>query len=350
MLNSRGYAALQASQTLVPYRFERREPGPRDVVLQLLYCGICHSDLNAVDDAARTRVFPMVPGHEMIGRVTAIGAEVTRFQVGDLAGIGCIVDSCRECEPCRQDEEQFCTAGWTPSFGGRERATQHPTCGGYSDSYVNDERYTLKIPPGLDPAAAAPLLCAGITTYSPLRRWGVGAGHTVGVLGLGGLGHLAVKFAKAMGARVVMLTSSPSKVGDAQRLGADDVILTTDAAQMAAHRSTLDFLVDTISGDHEPGSYMPLLRPHGSLCLLGLPPKPLTLQPALLVMGARSIGGSLIGGIRQTQEMLDFAAAHGVSAEIERIRIDQVNEAWQRMRRNDVKYRFVIDLASLGSA
>jgi uncharacterized zinc-type alcohol dehydrogenase-like protein len=289
----------------------------------------------------------VVPGHEIVGRVTQVGSEVSRFKVGDLAGIGCITDSCRECAQCHDGEEQFCATGFTGTYGGFERGSREQrTYGGYSSNYVIDEKYALRISPKVDLAATAPLLCAGITTYSPLRHWRVGPGQKVGVVGLGGLGHMGLKIARAMGAHVVMFTTSPTKAADAMRLGAHEVVLSSDPAQMKAHRNSFDFILDTVSAPHDINDYLKLLHRDATLCLVGLPNEPLPVQP-FVTAGRRSMSGSMIGGIAETQEMLDFCAEHNITADIELINIQQVNEAYARMERNDVKYRFVIDLASL---
>ncbi|MET0378712.1 MAG: NAD(P)-dependent alcohol dehydrogenase [Spongiibacteraceae bacterium] len=352
MIDTLGYALREAHGELSPFAFQRRAPDANDIVLDVLYCGICHSDLLSAHDGLKRSIFPMVPGHEIVGRVSAIGSAVSKHRVGELVGVGCIIDSCRVCAPCREHDEHYCVERFTPSFNGRERGTGNPTYGGYSQTYVINEHYAVKIPGGLDPAAAAPLLCGGITTYLPLKRFletkgAVGKGQRVGVVGLGGLGHLAIKFAKAFGAEPVMLTSSPGKVGDAQKLGAVDVILTSDAAQMARAMGSLDFILDTVSAPHDPNIYLALLKRNGTMCLVGVPEQPLTVQPMALVWGDKALSGSLIGGIQATQEMLDFCAEHGIAADIEMIAMQDVNTAWDRMERNDVKYRFVIDMATL---
>jgi uncharacterized zinc-type alcohol dehydrogenase-like protein len=348
MIDIKGYAAPAQSAPLIPYAFQRRDVGSSDLLVEILYCGICHSDLHHVDNDLGHSTYPIVPGHEIVGRVTRVGPAATRFRAGDLVGIGCIVDSCRHCDSCGSGHEQFCEEGFTSTFGGRERAGGALTQGGYSTHYVVDENYALRIPASLDPAAAAPLLCAGITTYAPLKRHGVGPGKRVGVVGLGGLGHLAIKIARALGATPVMITSTAGKAADARRLGAEEVILTDDVNEVLKHRATLDFILDTVSAAHDPNLYMQLLRREGVMCLVGMPEKPLPVAPGSLVFGQKSLTGSLIGGIAETQEMLDFCARHGIAADIEMIAIDRVNEAWKRIVRNDVKYRFVIDMATLG--
>jgi len=352
MIEIAAYALHEANGPLTPFRLQRRDPGVNDIVVDILYCGICHSDLLSAHDGLKRSIFPMVPGHEIVGRVARVGSGVSKHRVGELVGIGCIIDSCRTCAPCREHDEHYCVERFTSSFNGRERGTGNPTYGGYSQTYVIDENYAVKIPAGLDPAAAAPLLCGGITTYRPLRRFfdsrgGNGRGLRVGVVGLGGLGHLAIKFAKAFDADPVMLTSSPNKVGDAQKLGAVDVILTSDAAQMTKAMGSLDFILDTVSAPHDPNAYMSLLKRGATMCLVGMPEQPLVVQPMSLVWGDKALSGSLIGGIQATQDMLNFCAEHGIAADIEMIAIQDVNDAWARMERNDVKYRFVIDMATL---
>lgn len=347
MIDSKGYAAHIPRGELTPYAFTRRDIGPHDILIDILYCGICHSDLHAVDDELGHTIYPIVPGHEIIGRVKAVGPKVTKFSLGDIAGVGCITDSCRHCNSCETGHQQFCVEGFTSPFNALERETGKPTHGGYSDNFVIDEAYALHIPKSLDPAAAAPLLCAGITTYAPIKRYGAGPGKRVGVLGLGGLGHLAIKFARAFGAAPVMLTSSPAKIGDAKKLGADDVILISDAEQMQKNIGSLDFILDTVSAPHDPNAYLQLLKPHGVMCLVGMPPQPLPVFSGSLIMGQKILTGSLIGGIAETQEMIDFSAKHNITADIEKISIEQVNAAYKRIMQNDVRYRFVIDMATL---
>ena len=347
MAHSHGYAALSAKATLTPFSFERRDPGPHDVTMDILFCGICHSDLFFVNNDWGFSVFPMVPGHEIVGRVTSVGAAVSKFKVGDTAAIGCIVDSCRHCDPCTHDMENMCLEGPTPTYSGYERTGGRQTFGGYSNIYVADEAYMVKVPPGLDPAGAAPLLCAGITTYSPLRHWGVGPGKRVGVVGIGGLGHVAIKLASAMGATVVVFTTSPGKIADAMALGASEVVVSTDAAQMAAQTGRLDFVLDTISAKHAMDSYLATLKIDGTLCLVGAPAEPVSVGAFSLIMGRKSLAGSPIGGIAETQEMLDFCGQHGITADIELIAMADVNAAYERLHRSDVKYRFVIDMQTL---
>jgi alcohol dehydrogenase (NADP+) len=341
------WAAPAAREPLVPHPIARREPGPHDVELEVLYCGVCHSDIHQARDEWGGSLFPMVPGHEIVGRVTRIGDRVTKFAVGDLAGVGCMVDSCLACDPCRQDMEQFCRAGAAFTYNGTEMDRQTPTFGGYSASVVVTERFTLKIPAGLDPAGTAPLLCAGITTYSPLRRWGCGPGSRVGVVGLGGLGHMAVKLAAAMGAEVTMLSTSRAKEADARRLGAHGFELTSAPEAFKKLAGRFDLLIDTVSAQHDVNAHLGLLGLKGAMVVVGAPPVPSPVANASLFMGNKTLAGSLIGGIAETQEMLDFCAAKKITAEIELIPIQKINEAWERMIRSDVRYRFVIDIASL---
>lgn len=347
MTQAHGYAALAAKADLVPFRFERRELGEHDVRMEILYCGICHSDLFFVDNDWGISLFPMVPGHEIVGRVSAVGAKVSKFALGDIAAIGCIVDSCRHCEPCAQQMENMCVEHPTPTYSGYERDGRLMTFGGYSDCYIADESYMVRVPDSLDPARAAPLLCAGITTYSPLRHWKVGPGQKVGIVGIGGLGHVAIKLAVAMGANVVGLTTSPSKADEIRRLGASDVIVSSDAEQMAAHAGTFDFILNTVSVAQPLDPYTALLRWDGTLCLVGAPAEPLSFNAFSIISGRKSISGSPIGGIAETQEMLDFCGATGVMADIELVAMTEINSVYDRLRRGDVKYRFVIDLATL---
>jgi uncharacterized zinc-type alcohol dehydrogenase-like protein len=327
----------------------RRDLQPDDVRFQILYCGICHSDLHQVKNDFGGSNFPMVPGHEIVGRVTAIGSDVTKFKVGDLAAVGCIVDSCGTCPACRRDLEMFCEGeqGTVLSFNTPDKYMGGMTYGGFSQTYVCKESYTLRMPESLDLAAAAPLLCAGITVYSPLKHWGAGAGKVVGIVGIGGLGHVAIRIAKAMGAHVVVFTTSPSKVEDAKRLGAHAAVLSTDAEQMKRFASKVDIIIDTVSAQHDINSYLGLLAIDGSVVLVGLPPEPLSISPFSVVSGRRSFSGSNIGGIAETQEMLDFCAEHEIVADIELIRADQINEAFERLEKNDVRYRFVVDMLTL---
>lgn len=347
MINTRGYAATEARARLAPFTFQRRDPAAQDVVLDLMYCGICHSDIHYVNNDWGFTRYPIVPGHEIVGRVVQVGSQVTKFKPGDMAAIGCLVDSCRTCAPCESGDEHWCEQYPTPTYSGVERGTSNPTYGGYSDNYVVDQRFALKISPKLDPAAAAPLLCAGITTYSPLRHWKVGAGQKVGVVGLGGLGHIGLKLARAMGAHVVAFTTSPGKFEDAQRLGAHEVVLSKDSAQMQRHAGSFDFLLDTVSAEHDVNAYLGLLGRDRTLVQIGMPARPLAISTMALAYRRARLASSMIGGLRETQEMLDFCAQHNIVSDIEQIAIQQVNEAYERVLRNDVKYRFVIDLASL---
>ncbi|HJV21116.1 MAG TPA: NAD(P)-dependent alcohol dehydrogenase [Holophagaceae bacterium] len=347
MPTAKAFAALSATTPLVPHEVPRREPGPKDVVIDIHYCGVCHSDIHQVRDEWGRSLYPMVPGHEIVGKVVAVGADVKGFKVGDLAGVGCMVDSCRTCPSCRRNLEQFCVAGCAWSYNSTEMDKRTPTYGGYSSSIVVDEAFTLKVSPKLDLAAAAPLLCAGITTYSPLRHWNVGKGTKVGVVGLGGLGHMAVKLAAAMGAEVTMLSTSASKEADARCLGATGFGLTSDPATFKRLAGHFDVIIDTISAPHDLNAYLGLLRIDGAMVLLGVPPEPAKLGAINLIGGRKVLTGSLIGGIRETQEMLDFCAEHGVVSDIELIPVQQVNEAYERMMKSDVRYRFVLDLKTL---
>ncbi|AJJ10704.1 zinc-binding dehydrogenase family protein [Yersinia rohdei] len=343
-----GYAAKSAQVPLAPLEFTRRDPRPDDVVMEVLYCGVCHSDLHQARNDWGFSTYPLVPGHEVIGRVTAVGKDVTKFKVGDFAGIGCMVDSCRQCQPCQQGLEQYCEEGNVQTYNGVDRHDHTPTYGGYSQTIVASQDFVLKIPKGLDLKAAAPLLCAGITTWSPLRHWQVGKGSKVAVVGLGGLGHMALKLANALGAEVTLFTRSPSKEADARRLGAHHIVLSTDDAQMAATKGQFDLIIDTVPYVHDINPYMPTLNVNGTLVFVGylgdLSPMINTMP---LILARRSVAGSCIGGIAETQEMLDFCAKHGIASDIEMINIQDINHAYERMLKSDVKYRFVIDMASL---
>ncbi len=350
MIPTLSYAAHAARAPLAPYRFERREPREHDVVIEILYCGVCHSDLHTVRDEWGAGHYPIVPGHEIVGRVTRVGSGVSKFKAGDLAGVGCMVDSCRQCANCKDDLEQFCVQGATFTYASKDRVDGSPTQGGYASQIVVDEAFVLRISDKLDLAAVAPLLCAGITTYSPLKHWKVGKGSKVGVIGLGGLGHMALKLAHAFGATVVQFTTSPSKREDALRLGADEVVLSNDPAQMKAHAGSFDFILDTVSAPHDLNVYLQMLKRDGTMTLVGVPDSPPTVAAGSLIFGRRALAGSLIGGIAETQEMLDFCAEHGIVADIETIRIQDINQAYERMLKSDVKYRFVIDMASLRDA
>jgi uncharacterized zinc-type alcohol dehydrogenase-like protein len=348
MFKAHGYAAHDAHSPLVPFQFERRDPERNDVRIEILYSGVCHSDLHQARDDWGGALYPMVPGHEIVGRVTQVGAGVKKFKVGDLAGVGCMVDSCRHCSACIEDLEQYCEEGVTLTYNGRERNSERLTFGGYSDQIVVEERFVVKVSPKLDLKAVAPLLCAGITTYSPLRHWKVGAGQKVGVIGLGGLGHMGIKFAKAFGAHVTMITTSPDKGKDATRLGADAVLLSTDPAAMAAQAASFDFLLNTIPVSHDLNPYVALLKRDRTMALVGVLTE---LNPPLhgfsLIGGRKSVAGSAIGGMAETQEMMDFCAEHGIVSDVEMISIKNINEAYARLLKNDVKYRFVIDMATL---
>jgi uncharacterized zinc-type alcohol dehydrogenase-like protein len=343
------YAAPAAGKPLVPFTISRREPGPHDVEIDVLFCGVCHSDIHQARDEWTGATFPMVPGHEIVGRVSRVGAAVTRFAKGDVAGVGCMVDSCRTCGPCRHDTEQFCETGAAWTYNGTEMDRATPTFGGYSKRVVVAERFVLKIPAGLDPAAAAPLLCAGITTYSPLRQLYCEKGDRVGVVGLGGLGHMAVKIAAAMGADVTVFSTSRAKEADARRFGAHAFADTRDPAVFTTLAGRFDLLIDTVSAKHDYDLHLGLLRPRGAMVVVGVPPEPTPVGAFALIKGNRRLAGSLIGGIRETQEMLDFCAAHRIVADVEVIPIQAINQAYERMLRGDVRYRFVIDLASLGN-
>ena len=354
MTQVRAYAAHDAKSPLVPYQVTRRAPGPHDVQIEILYAGICHSDLHQARNDWGRSLYPMVPGHEIIGRVVKVGGDVKKLKAGDIAGVGCMVDSCRECSACQADLEQMCEQGgatWT--YNGRERVgglpAGAPTFGGYSEQIVVEERFTVKVPESLDLKAAAPLLCAGITTYSPLRHWKIGPGHKVGVIGLGGLGHMGIKFAKAFGAKVVMITTSPEKGKDATRLGADEVLVSRDDAAMAKHANSFDFLLNTIPVGHDVNPYMRLLKRDSTMVMVGVL-TPMELSGGSVIAGRKSVAGSGIGGMAETQEMIDFCAKHNIVSDIEMINMQDVNAAYERMLKNDVKYRFVINIASLKDA
>jgi uncharacterized zinc-type alcohol dehydrogenase-like protein len=347
MIAAKSYAAQSATSPLGPYAFERREPGAHDVVIDILYCGVCHSDIHQVRDEWGGSIFPMVPGHEIVGRISRVGSGVKDFKVGDLAGIGCFVDSCRTCDSCKEDLEQYCETFLSATYNGYEQDRKTPTYGGYSSQIVVDEKYTLHVSPKLPLDGVAPLLCAGITTYSPLREWKVGKGHKLGVLGLGGLGHMAVKLGVAMGAEVTMLSSSASKEKDAKRLGAHNFALTSDPGVLAKYANYFDFIIDTVSAQHDFNTYLNLLKRDGTLILVGAPPKPLDLPAFGIIAKRRRIVGSMIGGIRETQEMLDFCAEHTIVSDVEVIPMQEINTAYERMLKGDVRYRFVIDMASL---
>jgi uncharacterized zinc-type alcohol dehydrogenase-like protein len=348
MIQIRGYAARDAHSPLTPFSFARRDPGAHDVQIEILYCGICHSDLHQARNDWGNSLYPMVPGHEIVGRVVKVGGAVKKLKIGDLAAVGCMVDSCLQCSACNDDLEQYCEHGATWTYNSKERGTEKLTFGGYSEQIVVEERFVVTVPSSLDLKAVAPLLCAGITTYSPLRHWKVGPGQKVGVIGLGGLGHMGIKFAKALGAHVVMITTSPEKGKDASRLGADEVLLSRDPDAMAAHVASFDFLLNTIPVGHDVNPYLALLKRDRTMALVGV----LTaLEPAPtgfgLISGRKSVTGSAIGGMAETQEMIDFCAKHDIVSDVEIVPIQSVNEAYERLLKNDVKYRFVIDMASL---
>ena len=348
MFYCEAFAAPAADQKLGPLTIERRDPTPEDVVIDILYCGVCHSDLHMARNEWHFTTYPVVVGHEIVGRVSKVGSEVGKFKVGDLVGVGCIVDSCRTCVSCRGGLEQYCEPGMTGTYGGIEKQTGKPTNGGYSKSITVAESYVLRIPEGMDLAATAPLLCAGITTWSPLRHWKVGPGQKVGIVGLGGLGHMGVKFAHALGAHVVLFTTSPSKIEDGKRLGADEVVVSRNADEMKAHHASFDFILDCVSADHDINAYINLLKRDGTLCLVGAPENPQAIAAFPLLMGRKRMAGSAIGGIRETQEMLDFCAEHGIKADVEVIAMQDINTAYERMLKQDVKYRFTVDMATLG--
>ncbi len=344
---TKSYAAQTATSALAPFSFARREPLPTDVEIDILYCGVCHSDLHQARNEWQSSIYPVVPGHEIVGRVTRVGSEVKKFKEGDLAAIGCMVDSCRTCPSCAAGLEQYCDQGATWTYNSPDKHSENPTFGGYSENIVADEAFILKVSDKVDLAATAPLLCAGITTWSPLRHWKVGKGQKVGIVGLGGLGHMAVKFAHAFGARVVLFTTSPGKTEDAIRLGADEVVVSKNADEMKKQANSFDFILDCVSADHDINAYLNLLKLDGNLALVGVPEKPVPVSAFSLIMKRRSFAGSGIGGIAETQEMLDYCAEHGITSDIEMIQISQINEAYERMLKGDVKYRFVIDNASL---
>src|SRR4051812_45460125 len=348
MIKTQAYAAYSATTPLAPWSFERRDPGPHDVQIQILFCGVCHSDLHTVRSEWPGTVYPMVPGHEIVGRVTAVGSGVSSLKVGDLAAVGCLVDSCQHCASCAEGLEQYCENGFTGTYGGVEKETGQPTRGGYSERIVVTEKFVLHVSDTLDAAAAAPLLCAGITTWSPLRHWKVGPGQKVGVVGLGGLGHMGVKLAHALGAHVVLFTTSPGKTEDARRLGADEVVISKDAEAVAKHASSFNLIIDTVAAPHNLDTFLTLLARDGALVLVGAPGEPHP-SPAVfnMIMKRRTLAGSLIGGIAETQEVLDFCGEHGIASDIEIIPIQKIDEAYERMLKGDVKYRFVIDMGSL---
>ncbi|GAB2541718.1 NAD(P)-dependent alcohol dehydrogenase [Rufibacter soli] len=347
MIATKGYAAFDPNSPLAPFNFERREVGPHDVMIEILFCGVCHSDLHTAKGEWPGVMYPVVPGHEIVGRVVRVGEHVSRFRKDDLAGVGCMVNSCRTCPSCQEGLEQYCEVGNIGTYNSPEAGMDSPTFGGYSNKIVVNEDFVLKIREDQDLARVAPLLCAGITTYSPLRQWNVGQGHRVAVVGLGGLGHMAVKIAAAMGADVTVLSTSPNKEADARALGAHNFVVTKDPEALKAARNSFDFIINTVSAKVNLDEYVNLLKLDGTMILLGVPPEALALHPGSLIFKRRRIAGSLIGGIAETQEMLDFCAHHKILSDIEVINIAQINTAYDRMLAGDVKYRFVIDMATL---
>ena len=347
MLPTKAYAAHTAAAQLAPFEFNRREVGDHDILIEILYCGVCHSDIHQARGEWGGETFPMVPGHEVVGRVAKVGSKVTSFKVTDLAGVGCFVDSCRTCCNCKSGEEQFCEKHVSFSYNGTEQDMKTPTYGGYSSQMTVDEKYALRVSPNLDLKAVAPLLCAGITTYSPLKHWKVGPNSKVAILGLGGLGHMGVKFAKAFGAHTTVISTSKSKEADAKRLGADAFLLSTDAEQVQKAAQTFDFILDTVSAEHDLNTVLTMIKLNGTLCLVGVPPKAAEVHAFSLIPRRRSIAGSMIGGIKETQEMLDFCAEKGIVSDVEMIAMKDINVAYDRMVKNDVRYRFVIDMKTL---
>ena len=349
MIKVQGYAATTKTSPLAPFQFERRDVGPRDVQIEILYCGVCHSDLHQARNEWHNTVYPCVPGHEIVGRVVRAGSKVTKFKEGDIAAVGCMVDSCRTCDNCKSGLEQYCTNGATVfTYNSPDKhAPGTQTYGGYSERIVVDEAFALKVNPKANLAATAPLLCAGITTYSPLKHWGVKKGQKVGIVGLGGLGHMGLKFAHAFGARTVLFTTSPGKTEDALRLGADEVVVSKNADEMKKHAGSFDFILDAVSANHDINAYLQLLKLDGTLCLVGAPEHPLPVAAFNLLLPRRQFAGSAIGGIPETQEMLDFCADHGITSDVEMIKIQDINTAYDRLLKGDVKYRFVIDMASI---
>lgn len=347
MSTTRAFSASQVTTPLTPVTITRREPKPTDVEMEILFCGVCHSDIHQARNEWHNTVYPCVPGHEIVGRVTRVGTGVTKFKPGDLSAVGCMVDSCRTCECCRSGLEQYCQSSPIFTYNSPDKHLGGQTLGGYSSSIVVDEAFVLRVPKNLDLAATAPLLCAGITTYSPLRHWKVGPGQKVGIVGLGGLGHMAVKFARAFGAHVVLFTTSPKKIADGLRLGAHEVVLSTDAEAMKKHQASFHFILDAVSANHDLNAYLSLLKLDGTLAMVGAPEHPVPVAVFNLLLPRRNFAGSAIGGIAETQEMLDFCAQHNIVSDIELIPIQKINEAWERVLKQDVRYRFVIDMKSL---
>jgi len=346
-MSTKAYAVRSAESPLAPFSISRRDPLANDVSIEILYCGVCHSDLHQARNEWHNTIYPCVPGHEIVGRVVKVGSKVRKFKEGDLAAVGCMVDSCRECANCKRGLEQYCEKGLTLTYNGQDKHSGGMTYGGYSERIVVNELYVLRISEKLNLAATAPLLCAGITTYSPLRHWKVGHGQKVGIVGLGGLGHMGLKFAHAFGAHVVLFTTSPGKTEDALRLGADEVVISKNPNEMAKHASSFDFILDAVAADHDLNAYLKLLKLDGTLAMVGAPEKPLPIEIFNLLLPRRQFAGSAIGGIAETQEMLDFCAEHNITSDVEMIRIQDINKAYERLLKGDVKYRFVIDMASL---
>ncbi len=347
LIATQGYAVQNATTAPAPFSYEHRDPGPNDILIDIEFCGICHSDIHQARNEWGNSLYPMVPGHEIVGKVAAVGSSVTKFKVGDTAAVGCMIDSCRTCESCKADEEQYCDRGATVFTYNSKDKDGNLTFGGYGNHLVLDESFALHVPSNLDPAAAAPLLCAGITTYSPLKHWNVGPGKTVGVVGLGGLGHMGLKFSHAFGAKTVQFTTSKNKIDDAKKLGADEVILTSEENWHAPHVGKFDFILDCVSAKHDVAPYFALLKRDGVLCTVGAPEDPLQISAFSVIGGRKSFTGSMIGGIAQTQEMLDFCGEHNIVSDIEMTSFDKLEEAWDRVVKSDVKYRFVLDLKSL---
>ena len=347
MIATHGYAAHSANTSPVPFDYEHRDPGPNDILIDIQFCGICHSDIHQARNEWGNAIYPMVPGHEIVGKVTAVGSAVTKFKVGDTAAVGCMVDSCRECKSCKAGEEQYCDRSatvWTYNSKGKDGRL---TFGGYGNRIVLDQAFALHVPANLDPAAAAPLLCAGITTYSPLKHWGAAPGKKIGIVGLGGLGHMALKFSHAFGAHSVQFTTSPNKIEDAKKLGADEVVLTKEENWYAPHAGSFDFILDCVSAAHDISPYLALLKRDSTYCTVGAPESPMAVAAFAVAIGRKSVSGSAIGGIQQTQEMLDFCGQHNIVSDIEMTTFDKIDEAWNRVVKADVKYRFVLDLKSL---
>jgi uncharacterized zinc-type alcohol dehydrogenase-like protein len=346
MIESKGYAGFDATSDLKSYTFNRREVGDTDVLINIKYCGICHSDIHTVRNEWGGAVYPLVPGHEIVGVVEKVGQHVKKFKVGDLVGVGCMVGSCGSCDNCKNNQEQFCQQGAKFTYNSPDKE-ENTTKGGYSDKIVTNEKFVLKIPSNLKLEEVAPLLCAGITTYSPLRHWKIGKDDKVGIIGLGGLGHMGVKLARSMGAQVVVFTTSPNKKADALKMGAHEVVVSNNSDEMKKHAGSLDFIIDTVSAPHDLAAYMALLKIDGTLCMVGVSPKPHQIASSALIFGRKSLSGSLIGGIAETQEMLDYCGQHNIACEIELIPVEKINEAYSRVLKSDVKYRFVIDMQSL---